>query len=172
MECFICCSKSDKTDQDKLIELCAKRKKFAYPVITLSDAYGCKCNSMHAHNKCLLNINKCPSCRKVVLKPNLYVRTQLDFYLYYLFAIIKSNPKIIECAKYFGTGLMILLITIYILIDKNIINVNDTNIKFHISIGILLFISLFVGFILALEDYFVKYWLYNKQTGFICCNVK
>lgn len=40
MECFICCSKSGKTDHDKIMELVANRKKFAYPLVLLSDAFG------------------------------------------------------------------------------------------------------------------------------------
>lgn len=40
MECFICCSKSGKTDQDKIMEFVANRKKFAYPLVLLSDAFG------------------------------------------------------------------------------------------------------------------------------------
>lgn len=60
MECFICCSKSGKTDQDRIMELIVNRRKFAYPLILLSDAYGCECKTTKAHNKCLINITKCP----------------------------------------------------------------------------------------------------------------
>lgn len=35
-----------------------------YPLISMNDAYDCDCINNYAHNKCLLNINKCPTCKK------------------------------------------------------------------------------------------------------------
>lgn len=166
-ECFICCSKSGKTEQDKIMELMGKKKKFDYPLIVLSEAYGCECKTK-SHNKCLKGINKCPTCRKIVSKPNLYVKTRLDFYFHYLFLFLKSNPEIIKWIKWIGSGLLIVLISIFICVDTKIININDIDTKFFISMSILLYIQLFAGFILALEDYFVKFWLYDTKTGIIC----
>lgn len=164
MECFICCSKSGKTDQDKIMELVVNRKKFSYPLVLLSDAFGCECKTTKAHNKCLININKCPTCRKVVSKPNLCVKTRLDFYFFWLFDIIKSNPKIIEYSKMCGAGLMVFLIGIFICVDKKIIIIGDTDTKYFIGFSILLLVQLFAGFVLSFEDYFVKYWLYDEKT--------
>jgi hypothetical protein len=88
--------------------LVANRRKFAYPFVLLSDAYGCECKTIQAHNKCLININKCPTCRKVVSKPNLYVKTRLDYYFSWPLTVIKSNPKIIGYSKMCGAGLLVI----------------------------------------------------------------
>lgn len=61
-DCFIRCTKSGKSEQNKLV---------FYPLLRLSSAYGCNCIDTMAHNKCLLGIKKCPTCRKAVSKSNL-----------------------------------------------------------------------------------------------------
>lgn len=169
MECFICCTKSGKSEHDKIMELFNNRKNLAYPLISLSDAYCCECKNK-AHNKCLININKCPTCRKLVSKPKLYVKTILDLLLGPLFIIIRTNPSIIRYSNVFGAGLVILLLGIFTCIDKNIITISETDTKYHIGLCILLAVQLFAGFICALNDYFVKYWLYNAKTGTIELN--
>lgn len=128
---------------------------------------GCECKTTKAHNKCLANITKCPTCRKVVSKPNLCVKTRLDFYFSWPLDIIKSNPKIIGYSKMCGAGLIVLLIGLFICVDKKIIIIGDTDTKFHIGLGILLLVQLFAGFVLALDDYFAKYWLYDEKIGII-----
>jgi hypothetical protein len=95
-ECFICYTNSGKTDNHELYELMMGIKKFNYPFVSLSDAYGCKCKTTYAHNVCLMNIKKSPTCRKVVSKPKLYVKSKIDFYLPNILKNIKKNPKIID----------------------------------------------------------------------------
>lgn len=92
-ECFICCTKDGKTQQEITFEMAFNQKKLNYPLINLSSAYNCACINILAHNKCLLNIKKCPTCRKIVTKHNLYVKTNLDYYLKYYFDWIKKRCK-------------------------------------------------------------------------------
>lgn len=66
-----------------------------------------------------------------------------------------------------GAGLIVLLIGLFICVDKKIIIIGDTDTKFHIGLGILLLVQLFAGFVLALDDYFAKYWLYDEKIGII-----
>jgi hypothetical protein len=79
-ECFICCSVDGKSDTEKQFEMIYNQKYTNYPLLPLSKIYSCNCCTSYAHNKCLLNLNKCPTCRKVVSKPNLYVKTSYGFY--------------------------------------------------------------------------------------------
>ena len=95
-ECFICCSVDGKTDTEKQIEMMYNQKYGNYPLLALSTVYNCKCQNSYAHNKCLLNLNKCPTCRKVVSKPNLYVKTSYDYYLWFLLDWVKKDISRIE----------------------------------------------------------------------------
>jgi hypothetical protein len=168
-ECFICCVPDGKSYNDILMEQIANRKSFPYPLILLSDAYGCKCNTK-AHNKCLIRINKCPTCRKFVSKPKLQVKTSLDYWLSPLFKILKSKPQLIGQIKIICSYLIVLMIILVICIDKQIIQIpsnSNSNLHFHISIGILLSIQLICGMVFVLGDYFKKYWLYDEKTGTI-----
>ena len=99
-ECFICCSVDGKSDTEKQFEMMYNQKYANYPLLTLSTAYNCKCQNSYAHNKCLLNINKCPTCRKVVVKPNLYVKTRYDYYLCFLLDWFKKDTSCIEKMKW------------------------------------------------------------------------
>ena len=61
MECIICLS-YEKNKYSKL----ASQNKTTY----LSKIYECKCTG-NAHLKCLKNISRCPTCRKIISKLNL-----------------------------------------------------------------------------------------------------
>ena len=63
---------------------------------------------------------------------------------------------------------MVSLIGLFICVDKKIIVIGNTDTKFHVGLGILLLVQLFAGFVLALDDYFSKYWLYDEKIGIIC----
>jgi hypothetical protein len=115
----------------------------------------------------LLNINKCPTCRKRVGKPNLYVKTRYDYVFgTNIFKIIKSNPKIIGSIKTICAGIVVLSLGIFFMIDKKYIGV-ENNYKANILFGILILIQLFSGIVLAMEDYFKKYWLYDEKKQVI-----
>lgn len=90
-ECFICYS-TGKTEQEELLESFYNVKTMNYPLISMCDAYGCKCINNYAHNKCLLNVNKCPTCRKEI-KPKLYITTKYDFYLKYLLNYLRKDTS-------------------------------------------------------------------------------
>lgn len=92
-ECFICCSIHGKTQQEQIYDEFVNRKNFNYPLITLKYAYNCDCKYIYAHNRCLFGINKCPTCRKRVYKPQLYVSTNYDIWFKSFFDWIKKRFK-------------------------------------------------------------------------------
>lgn len=164
-ECFICCSSDGKTEQEMLMEYFSNKKTHGYPLIKLSNVYNCKCSNTQAHNKCLLNINKCPTCRKNSQKPNLYVTTKYDYYFYWLFNLLQSKPKIIKQIKTIATLIIVLMIVFVILVDKKIITPTITNtIVNTIVLVTLLLVQIIGGIVIVMEDYFKKYWLYDDKT--------
>jgi hypothetical protein len=166
-ECFICCSVDGKTDNEKIYEIYCNQKYCDYPLIQLSNAYDCNCSTSYAHNKCLFDIKKCPTCRKVVTKPKLYVSTRYDYYLWFLFDWIKKDISRIEKIKYYAILCLIIMCSILCLFDKNK-NIIDLIIPpkslrslfFGIVMGGLYFISMYI---IILDDYFTKYWLYDSK---------
>jgi hypothetical protein len=164
-ECLICFTQDGKTQKEISEEILLNRRTHMYPLITLSYAYGCKCNSK-AHNKCLFGLNKCPTCRKTVSKPNLYVKSNYDYVFGWLFNKIKSYPNIISIIKSYCALVVLFTIGLCICIDKNIIVIVD-NWKYRILLGLLIFIQFSVGIIFFMEDYFKKYWLYDEAKKII-----
>jgi len=166
MDCFICCTSTGKTDSDITNELFLNRRTFDYPIIKLSQAYGCACSNTYAHNKCLLDIKKCPTCRKVVVKPNLYVQTRYDHVFSWLFNKIKTRPYLISNIKTYTVIIVIVSFGLFFAIEKNIIKLNPS-LKTHIGLGLLLFVQLCGGIIFLMQDYFAKYWLYDEKKNII-----
>lgn len=163
-ECFICCTSQGKTNQEVIEEMFINKRTFGYPLVQLSCAYGCACSNNVAHNKCLLGITKCPTCRKFVNKPKLYVSSKYDYWFGYLFDKIKSCPKIIGQIKIYAAILIFISLGLAFACDKEIIVV-EKNIKYMVVLGLLLLVQLVVGTILLMEDYFKKYWLYDEKTS-------
>ena len=168
-ECFICYS-TGKTKEDEFNEFLYNIKGMEYPLISMNDAYDCNCINNYAHNKCLLNINKCPTCRKVA-KPKLYITTRYDYYLQYLLNWLKKDilnmTKLnwfMYCCLTFG----MLVLSICALFEKEIKECNIVPKKsfrslcLSICIGSLIFIPLYI--LIISNDYLKKYWLYNKNT--------
>jgi hypothetical protein len=169
-ECFICCSPDGKSPNEKTMEIFYNRRFFPYPLVKLSKVYNCYCigDGLIAHNKCLLGIKKCPTCRKQPSKPNLYVETKYDYIFGWVFKYIKLNPYMIKIIKNCAGIIVLFLIVIFILIDNKIIGINlgsNSNLITNLTIGLLLVIQLVGGFCLIMEDYFVKYWLYDASTN-------
>ena len=168
-ECFICYS-TGKTKEDEFNEFLYNIKGMEYPLISMNDAYDCNCINNYAHNKCLLNINKCPTCRKVA-KPNLYIKTKYDYFLKYLLNWLKKDilnmTKLnwfMYCCLTFG----MLVLSICALFEKEIKECNIVllksfiNLCFSTIIVSLIFIPLY--FLIIFNDYLKKYWLYNENT--------
>ena len=166
MECFICCTSTGKTDNEIANELFINRRTFDYPIIKLSQAYSCACLNTNAHNKCLLNIKKCPTCRKVVIKPNLYVKTKYDYIFGWLFNRIKKNPSLIGNIYKCAIVIAIISLGFYFCIIHNYIKLN-VDLKNHIILSLFLIIQLSLGVIFCMKDYFKKYWLYDKKNNII-----
>ena len=167
-ECFICCSFDGKNDDEIKMELYGQ-KYLNYPLLSLSKAYNCNCHNSYAHNKCLLNINKCPTCRKYITKPNLYVNTRYDYYLYYLFEWIKKDISRIEKIKWLAITYFIFICFMLNLFENNkkIVRVilppnSIISIMFSTTITSLCSLSVYT---IVLNDYFNKYWLYNSKTN-------
>ena len=179
-DCFICCTKSGKSEQDKFQDVFLNRRTYNYPLIQLSSAYGCNCSNAMAHNKCLLGIKKCPTCRKVVIKPNLYVETKFDWIFSWLFGWLKSNSKLIPKLKIWCGISCVIMFILFLMIDKQLLQFSDNWItqvilgplghffvvkKTWIGLSLLLGIQLIGGIVLIMEDYIKKYWLYNPKTN-------
>jgi hypothetical protein len=166
-ECFICCTKEGKTEIEKAQDIFTNRRTFGYPIIKIAYAYGCNCSNTFAHNKCLLGINKCPTCRKTVSKPNLYVETRYDLIFGPLFRKIKSNPQLINKIEVFSGILILFSFGLLFACEKEFI-VIEKNTKYMVLLGLLLFVQIIAGTILLMKDYFVKYWLYDEKM----CQIK
>lgn len=162
-ECLICFTLDGKSDREITEDIFMNRKTHNYPMIPLSKAYECKCSNTFAHSKCLLGINKCPTCRKFISKPNLYVETKYDYIFGFLFRRIKAYPRLIVILKNFSGIIIIFSFGLFFACDKEII-VIQKNIKFAVSMALLLSIQLLAGFVFFMEDYFKKYWLYDAKT--------
>ena len=163
-ECFICCIPEGKSEREYAMELLTNKKTYSYPIIKLSQAYGCECVGIQAHNKCLLGINKCPTCRKIVIKPNLYVKTYYDIMFSWIFQLIKSNPKLIQKLEFFAVLIMFMLFGLCWLISKDFIKI-QFNYRIHIIVIILLPIQFIGGICIIMKDYFKKYWLYDEKNN-------
>ena len=168
-ECFICYSNDGKSDQEKSMEMVFSGKpSLSYPLISLSCIYNCNCKNNYAHNKCLFGIKKCPTCRKIVQKPNLYIKTKYDYYLKFYLDWIKKDTKRIKQIKHCAVFFIIFSIFLLMILS----NVNKPHMKqIQKSIEIFLYplvaisvSSLYCAiFLSSLEDYFVKYWLYSHK---------
>ena len=168
-ECFICYS-TGKTKEDEFNEFLYNIKGMEYPLISMNDAYDCNCINNYAHNKCLLNINKCPTCRKVA-KPNLYIKTKYDFYLKYLLNYLKKDTLkivILNWHMIYSSIFGLLLLGLCALYEKEIKMYkllpakSFINLCFSTIIVSLIFIPLY--FLIIFNDYLKKYWLYNENT--------
>jgi hypothetical protein len=176
IECFICCSDHGKSDKEMLFEYQTINYPLIslvttnYPLISLGSAYGCKCNTSYAHNKCLLTIKKCPTCRKVS-NPNLYVKTRYDYYLKYLLVWLKKDQLNVYKLYWYMIYCVIfgiLLLGIYVMYEnkikeRNIIPKKSfTNLCCSLSVILLTHIPFYV--LIIFNDYLRKYWLYNPNT--------
>jgi hypothetical protein len=172
-ECFICYT-TGKTEQEEIFELFFNIEIMNYPLISMCDAYSCKCINYYAHNKCLLNVNKCPTCRKET-KPKLYITTKYDFYLKYLLNYLKKDTSKIVILNWHMLyslifGLLLLGLGLCALYEKEkeikmyklLPTKSFINLCFSTIIVSLIFIPLY--FFTNFDDYLKKYWLYNKNT--------
>jgi len=157
-ECFICCSKSGKTLQEKIMLDNIYYKRLRYPLIPLSYAYECGCKTMWAHNRCLINILKCPTCRKNIIKPHLRVKTNIDNYLYLDW--IKNNPSNFNKIQIYTISIMFIIFILTYLNEQEYIVITDNYILLCF-----IFVLLMGTFVLFITDYTTKYWLYNNKTN-------
>lgn len=164
-ECFICCSDTGKTDKELEFEMLYNQKFLNYPLITMKDAFNCKCKNLYAHNRCLIKINKCPLCRKNI-KPKLYVKSNYDFWLYYFFEWIKKDISRIKKIQWFSVSCLILTLPILCMLDKKIIVIEPKTTLSLIFASIYGIIYFFAIFMILLNDYFKKYWLYDEKQAY------
>ena len=196
-ECFICCSEHERSDDEEeslyiiikmitLLNTDIKIRVFilisvfiiisfyqldtiSYPLLSLAEAYGCECHTSFAHNKCLITIDKCPTCRKIS-KPNLYVKTRYDYYLKYLLRWLKKDPSNISKLNLYMIYYLIFLCgsTTLIEYNSNIINkIIPPRSKLSIVLSVVAASSYGCSIFMlsTLNDYLKKYWLYNANTN-------
>jgi len=167
-ECFICCSPDGKSEQEKLFEIQFGAVSINYPLLSLAKAYSCRCSTLYAHNKCLLKITKCPSCRKNT-PPNLYIETKYDYYLARLFVYLKQDTRRIRQLQMLaGYGLIVIFLFMAILAynEKAINSIIPKKSNASLALGLLIVIPYFLILytLTDLYDYFKKYWLYDRDT--------
>ena len=167
-ECYICYSIDGKTDEENLQEMMFNTKTMAYPLISMANAYGCACIDKYTHNKCIIGINKCPTCRKQVNKPNLYIKTRYDYYCPWLLNWLKTRGNI-SSLNWFMINVLMLICSILLAcsvyqdtVNKFIPPRSKISLLFASIIAISFYISLYS--LTIFNDYLVKYWLYNKYT--------
>lgn len=168
-ECFICYS-TGKTEKEELDEIIYNSKTMNYPLISMNKAYGCNCVNNYAHNKCLLNIDKCPTCRKVTT-PKLYITTKYDYYQQFLLNWLKkdtSNISKLNWHMFYCLIFGLLILGICALFEtklkesKILHKIPFVNLCFSICVVSLIFIPLYI--LTIFNDYLKKYWLYNENT--------
>jgi hypothetical protein len=168
IECFICCSEDGKSDNEKIFEMQFNQKYMSYPLIPLAKAYNCQCSTLYAHNKCLLYLARCPSCRKFEM-PNLYVETRYDYYLKPFLDYLKQDPKrIYKMYKIIICYLAFLMFMLFLMdLNKKALGMiiphkSTLSLILASFIGITFGLSLYI--LVVLDDYFKKYWLYDYKT--------
>jgi hypothetical protein len=134
-ECFICFTNNgiinDKEYKYLFFLNNNNYKNISYPLISLSNVYNCKCHNSYAHNNCLKNIYKCPTCRKGVIKPNIVIydicnKHETD---YYLLKIFVENPKYIKIFEKINLTIFnISLLTLFI--NSIIVYINEYFIQY------------------------------------------
>ena len=156
-ECFICYG-DGTSDYDKNVEVfnCS----WSYPMVTLSEAYNCNCKTMLAHNRCLMRCVSCPSCRKHV-RPNLYVKSRWDYWLYYMFEFIKRNIQYFEDVKLSIAVVISFACYVYIICDILIADRSSMIMVMTATIGSIFNVLLLI--VVILNDYMSKYWLYSSK---------
>jgi hypothetical protein len=167
-ECFICYS-NGKTKEDIRYEQMINQKTINYPLLSMDYVYNCKCVNKYAHNICIININKCPTCRQKA-KPNAYVYTKYDYYLKYLLNWLKKSPSNLSKLNwymFFCLVIVILLVGFCSVYEEKIKNfkcIQYSLINFYFLGAISLFIFTPLYILFVFNDYLQKYWLYNKNT--------
>jgi hypothetical protein len=149
-ECFICCS--DLSEQNF--------NRFSYPLLSMADAFNCNCVNNYAHNKCLININKCPTCRKESV-PNLYVYTKYDYYFSPLLNWLKNDISRIEKINWFILYYLMFLYCIVLILhcNKNLVNTLISYCKMLLFFTIMITFTIYI--LTIFNDYLKKYWLYD-----------
>jgi len=179
MECFICCTTTGKSDYEN--NFIYNLFSLSYPLFPLSYYYKCKCNTMYSHNKCLINIKKCPSCRKKNVHPNLCILPDYDKYfilqhpfkkkcLYFIIHFQKKLYNFFYNCLYF----LFLFIGVFSFVYGTFSIISSVKISykyslyFYISNIYLLFCTFFL-FITQyyFNQYITKWWLYNKNDNII-----
>jgi len=173
-ECFICYS-TGKTEKEELYDIIYFNKTMNYPLISMDKAFECKCINKYAHNKCLLNIDKCPTCRKVA-KPKLYITTRYDYFLNFLLNWLKkdiSNMTKLNWYMFYCLIFGMLILGICALFEKEIKNKilsknSLINLCFSICVVSLIFIPVYM--LTIFNDYLKKYWLYDSKKYLVFDN--
>jgi len=172
-ECFICYSSTGKSELELLHEEIYGNKTMNYPLLSMSHVYKCNCINNYAHNRCVLHINKCPLCRKES-KPNLYINTQYEYYFKYILKWIKKDISHIEKLDWYMIYYLIFTCgLIYIFSERQDVKCSNNKIigiifsrskvyPYLSTFFCLLFICILFMYA-TLNDYLVKYWLYDEN---------
>jgi len=152
-ECFICYTKDGKSEKDRLLDEKHYVKCTNYPIIPLSRAYSCKCETTFAHNRCLQTIEKCPTCR-FKTKPNLHVDLYFEKYLSWIY----SKPDNIKIVENYIISYFAIIFALANLINEEFINANIYLSGFLLISLILILLSSYMF------DSIKKYWLYDEES--------
>jgi hypothetical protein len=164
-KCFICYSHNGKTEKEILFEMFFNTKLINYPLLSMNNAYGCECRNYYAHNKCLVNVNKCPTCRKSA-RPNLYIITKYDLYCGFLLQWLKKDINRIDklnsaCICY----LLCIYVFIYICSKYNqfadMIIPSNTYVSLLVASTLGGTAAILIYILTSFNDYLGKYWLYD-----------
>jgi hypothetical protein len=153
-ECFICFEKNNITLEQRLVTGLFGIDCINHPIIPLSHAYGCSCKTIFSHNKCLKNITKCPSCRKIVNIPNLHIQLYFEKYL-----IIFQND-ILTILEYSVFFLSVICTFLIYLIEQFIGIIDNTYINF-----IYIAIYIYGIYIICYSKKIKNYWLYDENLN-------
>lgn len=135
--------------------------KLDYPLISIANAFDCDCDcNIKAHNKCLLNMHKCPTCDKIAIESKLYVETKYDYIFERIFKLVKKNPQLINLMEKICA-----LVSIIALVQYFIFGQTGNNSKKNMILYTFIFVKIIKGFSNLMKNYFIKYWLYDETNG-------
>ncbi len=164
-ECFICCTEDGKTENELKMDKANRHKSWNYPLLSMAHVYGCQCIGSLAHNRCLLSIHKCPTCRKDVQRPNLCVaKTKFDVVFAYLLQWLRQDPNHVEVMTNRAAVVFFVSFVFFGLITHDFVEPPKDSLVFNVFFWTLFILNLVSLFLLIfVNDYVRKYWLYDRK---------
>lgn len=128
-----------------------------YPLISLAYAFGCNCNHLCAHNRCLKNKWLCPCCARRCDKPKLTVDTKFGKRMMFVLGYFKKNPQNIKYLKWWIVLSLTVMVILGVMLYFGFIVDHDRTSGAVCGVGIVVMFSSVVPAVIL--EYVKKNWL-------------